>query len=75
MIYLFSSLQVAHLGSVGFDYIANAPLLMVSSVSLDIKYLFFLVDSSLFFVGGGGGGPSLIAQLGKNVPAMQETSV
>ena len=41
MIYLFSSLQVAHLGSVGFDYIANAPLLMVSSVSLDIKYLFF----------------------------------
>ena len=52
VIYLFSSLQVAHLGSVGFDYIANAPPSHgFFFVSLDIKYLFFGRFQS-FFCGG-----------------------
>ena len=31
------------------------------------------VGGWIFFLGGGGGGVSLIAQLVKNLPAMQET--
>ena len=52
VIQLFASLCITHLGGMGFDYLACVPLLPSHGfffMSLDVEYLFFFVDSSLFY--------------------------